>query len=418
MQAVGEAGMRVWRMYGFFFVPLQAEMRRRTIRPSTVADLPQMLAMIPHSRKLMRAAGNTVQWPEGYPGEGDLRRDIEQNASYIIEEEGRPVATFALVHGIEPTYGRIDGGLWLDDTTPYATIHRLACVEGVSGVGRDCFEWCLERMSKDSTMSASLRADTHESNALMRHLLDAYGFTYCGIVYMDDGSPRRAYQRMMYPMVQPSLKAYAEASLLPRYDLFDAAHRRDHAERVMAQSMELAGHYPELNRDMVYAIAVYHDLGLCEGRERHHLVSAELMRADKTLARWFSPTEVETMAEAVEDHRASADHDPRSLYGRIVAEADRNIEPEGIVLRTVQYGMAHYRELDREGHWHRTLQHLEEKYAPGGYLKLYIPHSRNAVQMERLHTLIADRERLRHLFNTLYDRLCTDLSPQPIQRQP
>ena len=197
MQAVGEAGMRVWRMYGFFFVPLQAEMRRRTIRPSTVADLPQMLAMIPHSRKLMRAAGNTVQWPEGYPGEGDLRRDIEQNASYIIEEEGRPVATFALVHGIEPTYGRIDGGLWLDDTTPYATIHRLACVEGVSGVGRDCFEWCLERMSKDSTMSASLRADTHESNALMRHLLDAYGFTYCGIVYMDDGSPRRAYQRMM-----------------------------------------------------------------------------------------------------------------------------------------------------------------------------------------------------------------------------
>lgn len=400
MQAVGEGSVVQWRVCGFFFVPLQAEMSRRTIRPSTVADLPLMLAMIPHSRKLMRAAGNTVQWPEGYPGEQDLRHDIEQQSSYIIEEDGRPVATFALVHGIEPTYGRIDGGQWLDDTTPYATIHRLACVEGVHGVGRDCFEWCLDK-------AATLRADTHESNALMRHLLEAYGFTYCGIVYMDDGSPRRAYQKMMYPMVQPSLKEYAETSLLPRYDHFDAAHRRDHIERVMAQSMELAGHYPELNLDMVYAIAVYHDLGICDGRERHHLVSAELMKADKEMSRWFTPAEINTMAEAVEDHRASSDHDPRSLYGRIVAEADRDIEPETIVLRTVQYGLAHYPELDREGHWQRTLQHLNEKYAPGGYLKLYIPQSRNATQMKKLHALIADRPRLREVFDSQFSTLNT-----------
>lgn len=362
-------------------------------------DIPSMLAMIAHSRGLMRAAGNTVQWPVGYPGEEDLRRDIAAGYSHIIEDNGRPVGTFALVHGAEPTYGYIDDGQWLDDTTPYATIHRLACVEGVKGIGRACFEWCLDK-------AASLRADTHESNALMRHIIEAYGFTYCGIVYMEDGSPRLAFQKMLYPMVQPSLKEYAERVLLPRYDGFDAAHRRDHIERVMAQSMELAGYYPELNRDMVYAIAVYHDLGICEGRERHHLVSGEIVRADKELARWFSPEEIETMAEAVEDHRASAKSDPRSLYGRIVAEADRDIEPVGIVRRTVQYGLEHYPTLSREGHWQRTLQHLEEKYAPGGYLKLYIPESRNAAQMKRLHALIADRERLREVFEKELGRSC------------
>lgn len=394
--------------------------KSRAIRLARIDDIPQMLAMIAHSRSLMRAAGNSVQWPggkadnkaESYPGEEDLLRDIATGCSHIIEDNGHAVGTFALVHGIEPTYGYIDHGLWLDDTTPYATIHRLACAEGVKGIGRTCFEWCLDPVSEPNMKAASLRADTHETNALMRHIVGAYGFTYCGIVYMDDGSPRLAYQRMMYPMVQAALKEYAECELLPCYDHFDAAHRRDHIERVMAQSMELAGHYPELNRDMVYTVAVYHDLGICEGRERHHLVSGELMRADKELSRWFSPDEIETMAQAVEDHRASSDHDPRSLYGCIVAEADRDIESLSIVRRTVQYGLDHYPTLTREEHWQRTLRHLEEKYAPGGYLKLYIPESRNAVQMEKLHALIADRPRLREIFLSTYQQLNTPTTQQ------
>ena len=378
----------------------------RIIRLATASDIPHMLAMIAHSRGLMRAAGNTVQWPGGkadnkavsYPGEEDLLRDIERGEAHIIEEEGRAVGMFTLMQGVEPTYAVIDGGQWLDDTTPYATIHRLACANEAHGIGRACFDWCLPR-------ATTLRVDTHESNAVMRHLLAAYGFTYCGIVYMDDGSPRLAFQKMMYPMVNPDLKHYAETSLLPRYDHFDSAHRRDHVERVMAQSMELAGYYPELNRDMVYAIAVYHDLGICEGRERHHLVSGRIVRADKELTQWFSPEEIETMAQAVEDHRASSGHDPRSLYGRIVAEADRDIEPLTIVRRTIQYGLAHYPGLDIEGHWQRTLQHLDEKYAPGGYLKLYIPESRNATQMKALHELIADLPRLRETFNSQFSIL-------------
>ena len=127
------------------------------------------------------------------------------------------------------------------------------------------------------------------------------------------------------------------------------------------------------------------------------------MRADRNLRQWFSEDRIETMAQAVEDHRASSDHEPRSIYGKIVAEADRQIDPETIIRRTVQYGLSHYPELDREGHWLRMLDHLNEKYAEGGYLKLWIPESDNALKLKELHGIIKDREYLKSLFDKFYD---------------
>ena len=111
------------------------------------------------------------------------------------------------------------------------------------------------------------------------------------------------------------------------------------------------------------------------------------------------------MARAVEDHRASSDHEPRSIYGKIVAEADRQIDPETIIRRTVQYGLSHYPGLDREGHWNRMLEHLNEKYAEGGYLRLWIPESDNAAKLAKLRVLIADEARLRLMFDTIYEEI-------------
>ena len=197
------------------------------------------------------------------------------------------------------------------------------------------------------------------------------------------------------------LQQYVEAEILPRYDGFDKAHRRPHVERVIRDALALAAFYP-VNRDMVYAAAAFHDTGLCEDRATHHLVSGRIIREDPLLPRWFSPEQVETIAQAAEDHRASLDHDPRSIYGRIIAEADRQIEPETIVRRTVQFGLAHYPSADRETHWQRTLDHLHEKYAAGGYLKLWIPESPNAGKLEELRALIADERRLRTLFDNIF----------------
>ena len=170
---------------------------------------------------------------------------------------------------------------------------------------------------------------------------------------------------------------------------------------VIKQSLEIARHYV-VNMEMVYAIAAFHDLGLAIDRKTHHLESGRIVREDQRLHEWFTQEEIETMGQAVEDHRASSDHEPRSIYGKSVAEGDRYIEPEKIIERTVQYGLDHYPELDKEGHWQCTLDHLHEKYAEGGYLKLWFPESPNVERLNSLREIIKDEPRLRRIFDKIW----------------
>ena len=200
----------------------------------------------------------------------------------------------------------------------------------------------------------------------------------------------------------PSLVEYVEAEIIPRYDSFDRAHGTDHVRTVIRRSLELAARC-EVDTDMVYAIAAYHDTGLVAGRERHHLVSAEILAADSRLARWFSAEQLAVMCDAVEDHRASSKRPPRTIYGRIVAEADRLIEPMTIIRRTVQYGLAHYPELDREGHYARCMEHLQHKYGNGGYLRLWLAESENARRLEELRALLRREEPVREAFERIFD---------------
>jgi uncharacterized protein len=169
--------------------------------------------------------------------------------------------------------------------------------------------------------------------------------------------------------IRPELRQYIEEFIIPQYDGFDPAHRRDHVQMVIQQSLELASNLG-VREEMAYVIAAYHDVGLCEGREHHHEVSAKMMKADARLLEWFSQEDIQMMADAAEDHRASSAHAPRTIYGRIVAEADRFIDPETIIRRTVQFGLEHYPELSREEHYERMMTHLQEKYGRGGYLHL------------------------------------------------
>ena len=190
--------------------------------------------------------------------------------------------------------------------------------------------------------------------------------------------------------------------IIPQYVNFDKAHRIDHVEKVIEESMKLALHY-EVNSAMVYTIAAYHDLGLCEGREFHNIVSGKILFADETLWQWFTDDQMLQMKEAIEDHRASNKQAPRSIYGKIVAEADRIIDPEITLRRTVQYGLSHYPEMDKEHQYERFRKHLADKYAEGGYLKLWIPQSDNAGRLAELRQLITNEERIRRVFDQLYE---------------
>lgn len=198
------------------------------------------------------------------------------------------------------------------------------------------------------------------------------------------------------------LVEFVESKILPRYAAFDKAHNTEHVVRVIRRAMDLALKVgADLN--MVYVIAAYHDLGMAGQRAVHHIEGGRILFTDARLKKWFSPEQLKIMKEAVEDHRASASRAPRSIYGKIVAEADRQIDPETIIRRTVQYGLSHYPELDREGHWQRMLDHLNEKYAEGGYLRLWIPESDNAGKLKELHEIIKDRDYLESLFDRFYE---------------
>ena len=202
-------------------------------------------------------------------------------------------------------------------------------------------------------------------------------------------------------VVNPDIVSYIESEIIPRYDNFDAAHRRDHVNMVIQQSLEISK-FLDVDINMVYVIAAYHDTGLCEGREHHHEVSAQIIKADENLRKWFTEEQIQTMADAAEDHRASAKQEPRSIYGRIVAEADRFIDPETIVKRTIQYGLDHYPELSKEQQYDRMLQHLHEKYGRNGYLKLWFPESPNTARLEKLRQMIDNEEEIKNIFEKYF----------------
>ena len=208
----------------------------------------------------------------------------------------------------------------------------------------------------------------------------------------------------------PELEKYIYEDIVPRYSAFDSAHKEDHALTVISQALDLADRMEawkaeqketdelwnvDIDRNMLLAAAACHDLGLVNGRDRHHLDSGEIIRADMKLRKWFTEENIEIIAQAAEDHRASGKSAPRSIYGMLVAEADRVIDPDTIIRRTVQFGLDRYPELDMEGHIERATAHLKEKYGRGGYLKLWIPWSDNAAQLALLQNLIDDEQGIR-----------------------
>ena len=223
--------------------------------------------------------------------------------------------------------------------------------------------------------------------------------------------------------MKSALERYIYKEVVPRYSEFDAAHKEDHALTVISHAVELMGRrdgwvadHPdsddiwrsEIRYDILLVAAAFHDLGLVNGRERHHLDSGEIIRGDVRLREWFSEPEVETIAQAAEDHRASGKNTPRSIYGMIVAEADRVIDGQTIIRRTIQFGFKHYPGLDREAHIARAIEHLNEKYGRGGYLKLWIPWSDNAARLSAFQDLIENQTAFRSEVERLFESLVVE----------
>ena len=225
----------------------------------------------------------------------------------------------------------------------------------------------------------------------------------------------------LYTEIREDIVRYVFDEIVSRYAGFDPAHRENHALTVIEQAMELMDRREswlegqpaeiaaiwsdEINREVLFTAAACHDLGLVNGRDNHHTDSGIIIRNDSRLKKWFTEEQIEQIAQAAEDHRASGKSAPRSIYGKIVAEADRVIDGETIILRTVQFGFTHYPGLDREGHIERAVAHLKEKYGRGGYLKLWIPWSDNAARLNALQNTIADDSAIHRETVRIYEAL-------------
>lgn len=172
-------------------------------------------------------------------------------------------------------------------------------------------------------------------------------------------------------MLRLDLIKHIEEVVLPQYNTFDKAHNRNHAMQVIQDSIMISSDY-DVDLNMVYTIAAYHDLGLLQGRKDHEKRSGEILLSDTQLRQWFTEDEILVMQEAVEDHRASKAEEPRTIYGKIVSVADSNISFDTVLLRTIQYSLAHHPAYTFEQHYDRTYNHIQEKYGENGYLILWL----------------------------------------------
>ena len=159
------------------------------IRASRPEDLPEIERVYAAAREFMKKTGNPRQWGDKSPEKALILSDFENSTGYVVENEGKIAGVFAFIPGIDPTYGYIEGGAWLNDG-PYGTIHRIASDGSVHGILEEALSFCEKR-------AENIRIDTHEDNKVMQHLLSKHGFTRCGIIYLLNGEPRIAYQKVI-----------------------------------------------------------------------------------------------------------------------------------------------------------------------------------------------------------------------------
>ena len=205
----------------------------------------------------------------------------------------------------------------------------------------------------------------------------------------------------MVQQVSLEIMEFIEHNILPKYTAFGKSHGLQHVNRVIKNSIELAN-YTGADINMVYVIAAYHDLGMSGPRAIHHLTGGEILSNDSRLKKWFNADQLKIMKEAVEDHRASSSHTPRTIYGKIVAEADRDLELDVVFSRAIQYGLENYPELNKEQQWKRFEAHMNEKYSRNGYIHLWIPGSPNAKKLKNIQETIDNKTILRAKFEALY----------------
>ena len=188
------------------------------------------------------------------------------------------------------------------------------------------------------------------------------------------------------------LVEYIKNEIFPLYDRNEFAHGINHIKTVIRRSLELADGY-DVDFNIVYTVAAYHDLGHFIDRKRHEIISAEMFMKDENIKRWFADEQRMVIKEAIEDHRASCNHVPRTIYGKIVSTADRTIvDIDNTIKRSYTYGKKNYIGLSEEEQFDKVYEHLVEKYGERGYAKVYLEDKEFDEAVGKLRQALENRE--------------------------
>lgn len=201
-------------------------------------------------------------------------------------------------------------------------------------------------------------------------------------------------------MIREELKKYIEENIFTGYDKNEDGHKLDHIMYVIDRSFMFASRVPDVNLEMVYVIAAYHDIGHYIDAENHEKVSGEMLLKDKNLRRFFTDEEIKIMSEAVCDHRASSKNEPRSIYGKIVSSADRNVLVEIPLKRTYSYRKEQSPNSTLDEIIEESRQHLLDKFGKKGYAttKMYFEDEDYKKFLEDITVLASNEEEFKKKF--------------------
>ena len=188
------------------------------------------------------------------------------------------------------------------------------------------------------------------------------------------------------------LKKYIETEIFPLYERNEPAHGINHIHTVINRSLHIAREY-EVNKNIVYTVAAYHDLGHYINPKTHEKLSAEIFMKDDKIKKWFTEEEIQIIKEAIVDHRASSNHEPRSIYGKIVSTADRTIKSIDVCIkRAYTYYINNFPSIPKEERIQKVYEHLNDKYGPNGYAKTYLYDEEFEIEKKKFVEALSNKE--------------------------
>lgn len=195
----------------------------------------------------------------------------------------------------------------------------------------------------------------------------------------------------MVKKVKNELRKYIEEEIFPIYEKNDNGHNIEHINYVIRRSLEFAKGFSEIDINMVYTVASFHDIGHYIDKDKHEIISSDIFYNNEKMKEFFDDNQRKIIKEAIMEHRASLGREPKTIYGKIISTADRNVSVASILKRTHAYTVKHYKNLDLIQMMNRSYEHIKLKFGNDGYAKVWLVDEEFEKFKEEIRKLLNDR---------------------------